>query len=101
MNTVYPNQAETDRGTNTNVSDGRVGIRSKNKKLALKLLEILSQERSQKLYSPINFEYPENPRVNPTEELASCGIFKEHQMSVKTIAKFSSQAKRMIDRVEW
>ena len=90
MNTVYPNQAETDRGTNMNVSDGRVGIRSKNKKLALKLLEILSQERSQKLYSPINFKYPENPRVNPTEELVSWGIFKEHQLSVKTIAKFSS-----------
>ena len=88
MNTVYPNQAETDRGTNTNVSDGRVGIRSKNKKLALKLLEILSQERSQKLYSPINFKYPENPRVNPTEELVSWGKSKSISCQSKRLQNF-------------
>ena len=85
MNIVYQNQAESDRGTNMNVSDGRVAIRSENKKAALKLLEILSQERSQKLYSSINCEYHANPRVNSTEELASWGYSK----------RISCQSKRL------
>ena len=45
----------------------------KNKKTAVKLLEFLSQERFQQLYSEINFEHPANAFVKPTEELASWG----------------------------
>ena len=101
MNIVYPNQAESDRVAHINISGGGVAIHSKNKEAAVKLLEFLSQERSQQLYSRINFEYPANPLVNPTEDLASWGAFKEDLLPVETIAKLSRQAQMMIDRVGW
>lgn len=98
---VFPNQSETDRGAHINISGGGVAKYSKNKDSAIKLLEFLTDEFAQKLYGEINFEYPVNPKVEPTEELKSWGTFKEDKLPILKIAKLSREAQKIIDRVGW
>ena len=101
MNLIYPNQGAEDRGAHMNVSGGGVAIYSKNKESATKLLEFLTEPTSQKLYGEINFEFPVNPNVEPTDELKSWGSFREDNLPIQTIADLSRQAQMMIDRVGW
>ena len=74
---------------------------SKNKDSAIRLLEFLSEEASQKLYGEINFEYPVNPRVVPTQTLLDWGVFREDQLPIHTIAELSQESQKIIDRVGW
>ena len=101
LNLVFPNQGENDRGAHINISGGGVAKYSKNKLLAVKLLEFLTDEFAQKLYGEINFEYPVNPKVEATEELKSWGSFKEDKLPILTIAKLSRESQKIIDRVGW
>ena len=101
LNLVFPNQSETDRGAHINISGGGVAKYSKNKDSAIKLLEFLTDEFAQKLYGEINFEYPVNPKVEPSEELKSWGTFKEDKLPILKIAKLSREAQKIIDRVGW
>ena len=101
LNLVFPNQGENDRGAHVNISGGGVAKYSKNKSLAIKLLEFLTDEFAQKLYGKINFEYPVNPKVESTAELKSWGIFKEDKLPISKIAQLSRESQKIIDRVGW
>lgn len=101
MRLTFPNQGEGDRGAHINISGGGIAKYSKNKKAAQKLLEFLSGEKSQKMYSEINFEYPVNIKVQPSEELISWGSFREDKISVEKIAQLSIEAQKIIDKVGW
>ena len=101
MRLTFPNQGEGDRGAHINISGGGIAKYSKNKKAAQKLLEFLSGEKSQKMYSEINFEYPVNIKVQPSEELISWGSFREDKISVEKIAQLSMEAQKIIDKVGW
>ena len=101
LSLVFPNQGLNDRGAHINISGGGVAKFSKNKDNAIKLLEFLSEEASQQLYGEINFEYPVNPRVTPTQTLLDWGVFREDQLPILTIAELSQQAQKIIDKVGW
>ena len=98
---IFPNQGPGDRGAHINISGGGVAKYSKNKIEALRLLEFLSEEESQKLYGTINFEYPINPKVIPTEILQKWGSFREDKLPIQRIAEFSQDAQKIIDKVGW
>ena len=98
---IFPNQGENDRGAHINISGGGIAKHSKNKEAAIKLLEFLSEESSQKLYGEINFEYPVNEGVKLTKILASWGNFKEDKIAISKIATLSFEAQKIIDRVGW
>ena len=98
---VFLNQENQDRGSHINISGGGVVKYSKNKKEAIMLLEFLTNEKAQKLYGEINFEYPVNPEIEPTEELRSWGTFREDQLPIINIAKTASIAQKIIDRSGW
>ena len=98
---VFPNQVDGDRGAHVNISGGGVALHSKNKKEAIKLLEFLTNEKSQQLYGEINFEYPVNPKVAPNQELNSWGKFREDQLPIVKIAELAPTAQKIIDRVGW
>ncbi len=98
---IYPNQAENDRGAHINISGGGVAIHSKNTENAIKLLEFLSENKSQKMYSKINFEFPVNKDVEPSDELKSWGEFREDKLQIIEIAKLSILAQKIIDKVNW
>ena len=96
---IFPNQA--DRGTHVNISGGGVAKHSKNKSEAVRFLEFLTSETAQELYGTVNFEYPVNPRVSPSEELKSWGTFAEDKMPIARIAELAPDAQKIIDRVGW
>ena len=98
---VFPNQAEGDRGAHVNISGAGVAKYSKNKKEAIALLEFLTSEKAQKLYGEINFEYPVNPKVSPSEELQNWGEFREDNLPIIKIAELAPEAQKIIDRVGW
>ena len=101
LSLIFPNQGVNDRGAHINISGGGISKFSKNKVNAIKLLEFLSEEKSQKLYGEINFEYPVNPRVIPTQILLDWGVFKEDQLPILTIAELSQESQKIIDKVGW
>ena len=101
LNLIFPNQGPNERGAHVNISGGGVAKFSKNKKEAVLLLEFLTGPIAQNLYGEINFEYPVNPRISATDELRTWGEFQEDQLPILTIAKLSSDAQKIIDRVGW
>ena len=101
MRLTFPNQGEGDRGAHINISGGGVAKYSKNKEAAIKLLEFLSSMDAQKMYSEINFEYPVNSKIKPSDELMSWGDFREDKISIEKIALLSMDAQKIIDRVGW
>ena len=72
---IFPNQAG--RGTHVNISGGGVARHSRNKAGAIRFLEFLTSDAAQKLYGSVNFEYPVNPAVEPSDELKSRSGFRE------------------------
>ena len=84
-----------------NVAGGGVVKYSKNKDNAIALLEFLTQPEAQILYSKMNYEYPVNPNVEPSEELSSWGVFIEDQLPVERLAELAPTAQKIIDRVGW
>ena len=50
---------------------------SRNKAGAVRFLEFLTSDTAQKLYGSVNFEYPVNPAVEPSEEVRERGGFRE------------------------
>ena len=101
MRLTFPNQGEGDRGAHINISGGGVAKYSKNKEAAIKLLEFLSSMDAQKMYGEINFEYPVNSKIKPSDELVSWGDFREDKISIEKIALLSMDAQKIIDRVGW
>ena len=98
---IFPNQYKEDRGSHVNISGGGVVKFSKNKKEAIALLEYLTSINAQKLYGKINFEYPVNPIVQPSDELKSWGTFREDKLPIINIAKLAPLAQKIIDRSGW
>ena len=96
---IFPNQG--DRGTHVNISGGAVAKHSRNKGRATGFLEFLTSGPAQKLYGSVNFEYPANPAVEPSDELKSWGVFKEDRIPIARIAALAPQAQRIIDRAGW
>ena len=98
---IFPNQGVGERGAHVNISGGGIAKYSKNKDEAITLLEFLTGEESQKLYGEINFEYPVNPNISPSEELKTWGEFREDQLPIVKIAELAPLAQKIIDRVGW
>ena len=96
---IFTNQ--DNRGNHINVAGGGVVKYSKNKDNAIALLEFLTQPEAQLLYSKMNYEYPVNPNIEPSEELSSWGVFKEDQLPVERLAELAPTAQKIIDRVGW
>lgn len=93
---IFPNQA--DRGTHVNVSGGAVTKAAKNRAEAVRLLEFLSGDESQRLYAEQNFEYPVKPGVAPSPIVASWGTFKADQIPLIEVAEERAAAARLVDR---
>lgn len=71
---TFPNQ--NNRGTHVNISGMALTKSAPNKENAVKLMEFLTQDLAQRMYSEQNFEYPINPKVAPSGLLQSWGNFK-------------------------
>jgi iron(III) transport system substrate-binding protein len=92
----WPNQNTS--GVHVNISGGGIPNHSKNKGIALRLLEWLSSEKAQNLYADVNLEYPANPRVVPHSMIASWGKFKQNPINLDNAGKHQAEAIRLMDR---
>lgn len=99
VNVLFTNQ--NDRGNHVNISGGGIVKWSKNKILATKFLEFLTQPIAQRLYGTINYEYPVNPKVKYPTSIKNWGAFREDKLPIEQIAEISPSAQKIIDRVGW
>ncbi len=99
LGVFFPDQ----NGSGTHVNISGVGLTkvSRNKDAAIMLMEYLSGEEAQKLYAEANYEYPVNPKVEPSELLKSWGSFKEQEIPLNALGDFNTDAVRLLGEVGW
>lgn len=99
LGVFFPDQEA--EGTHVNISGVALTRVSKNKDAAIQLMEYLSGEEAQKLYAEANYEYPVNPKVEPSELLKSWGSFKEQEIPLNVLGNFNTDAVRLFGEVGW
>jgi len=95
----WPNQG--DRGVHINLSGIGLTKHAPHPEAAKKLVEWMTGEEAQKLFADINQEFPANPQVKPSAEVAAWGTFKADSLPVEVAGKRQAEAIRLIDRAGW
>jgi iron(III) transport system substrate-binding protein len=99
MGVFFPNQQTT--GTHINISGAGLAKHSPNKENAVKLVEFLTGQKAQELFSQENFEYPVNPKAKKPELLASWGEFKAQQVDFAKLGEHNKLAVQLMDKASW
>lgn len=99
LGVFFPDQNST--GTHVNISGIGLTKVSKHVDEAILLMEFLSGEEAQKQYAEANFEYPVNPKVEPSELLKSWGAFKEQDIQLNILGDLNAEAVRIFGEVGW
>ena len=94
---VFPNQEG--RGAHVNISGGGVARYAPNKENAVRFLEYLTEESSQKIFSEGNNEYPVVGQVSGP--VASLGPFKEDSVNASLFGERQREAVMVYDRAGW
>lgn len=92
----WPNQDGS--GVHVNISGAGITKSTKSKKAAVMLLEFLSSEKAQKLFTDVNMEYPVNPKVSPDSTVTAWGSFKQNRMNVVKAGELQTEAVKLMDR---
>lgn len=95
----WPNQQ--DRGTHINISGAAVTKVAKNKDNAVKLMEFLVSDDSQKWYAEANQEHPVKAGVAPSEMLKGWGEFKADSLNLSELGKNNAAAVKIMDKAGW
>lgn len=95
----WPNQA--DRGVHVNLSGIGLTRHAPHKEAAIKLVEWMTGPEAQKLFADVNQEFPANPKVKPSAEVAAWGAFKADSLPVEVAGKRQAEAIRLMDRAGW
>ena len=95
----WPNQA--DRGVHVNLSGAGVTLHAPHAAEAQKLLEWMTSAEAQSLFADVNQEYPANPAVKPSAEVAAWGSFKADSVPMEVAGKRQVEAIKLMDRAGW
>lgn len=95
----WPNQ--NDRGVHVNLSGIGLNKYAPHKEQAIKLVEWMTTPPAQRIFADTNQEFPANPAVAPSEEVANWGSFKADTMPVEVTGKRQAEAVRLMDRAGW
>ncbi|WP_375740633.1 extracellular solute-binding protein [Pseudomonas boanensis] len=95
----WPNQA--DRGVHVNLSGIGLTKHAPHPEAAKALVEWMTTDEAQGLFASINQEFPANPAVKPSAEVAAWGTFKADSIPVEVAGKRQAEAIKMMDRVGW
>ncbi|KJK15314.1 extracellular solute-binding protein [Pseudomonas sp. BIGb0427] len=95
----WPNQA--DRGVHVNLSGIGLTKYAPHPEAAKKLVEWMTGAEAQKIFAGVNQEFPANPAVAPSEEVAAWGTFKADSIAVEVAGKRQAEAIRLMDRAGW
>lgn len=95
----WPNQ--DDRGVHVNLSGVGLTQHAPHPEAAKALVEWMTGPDAQALFAGINQEYPANPSVPASAEVASWGQFKADTIPVEVAGRRQAEAIKMMDRVGW
>ncbi|WP_027896485.1 extracellular solute-binding protein [Zestomonas thermotolerans] len=95
----WPNQ--NDRGVHVNLSGIGLTRHAPHPEAAKQLVEWMTTEEAQRIFADLNQEYPANPGVKPSDEVAAWGSFKADSIPVEVAGKRQAEAIRLMDRVGW
>lgn len=95
----WPNQA--DRGVHVNLAGAGVTKYAPHAEQAQQLLEWMTSAEAQGVFAGVNQEYPANPQVKPSAEVAAWGEFKADSIPVEVAGKRQAEAIRLMDRAGW
>jgi iron(III) transport system substrate-binding protein len=96
---LFPNAA--DRGTHVAISGAAVLKHSRNKEKAIQLIELLSSELGQRMYSAINDEYPVNEAVAPPTVMSNWGPLKADTLPLHRLAELRAEAQELVGAVRF
>lgn len=85
-------------GVHVNVSGAGVTKYAKNPAGAQKLIEWLSSEQAQNLYTDAGMEFPANPKIKPDPVLVGWGSFKPNLINVSKAGELQATAVKLMDR---
>jgi iron(III) transport system substrate-binding protein len=86
------------KGVHVNVSGAGMTKYAKNPKGAQKLIEWLSSEKAQNLFTDLDMEYPANPAIKPDQKLVAWGPFKQNLINVAKAGELQAEAVKLMDR---
>jgi iron(III) transport system substrate-binding protein len=95
----WPNQS--DRGVHVNLSGAGVTQHAPHAEAAQKLLEWMTGEEAQGLFAGLNQEFPANPDIAPSAEVAAWGSFKADNLPLEVAGKRQAEATMLMDRAGW
>lgn len=95
----WPNQE--DRGVHINISGAGITKHAKQPEQAKALLEFLSSDEAQRQLAELNQEYPANPMIKPSAEVASWGEFKADAVNVEAAGSLQAEAVKLMDRAAY
>ncbi len=88
-------------GVHVNVSGAGVTAHASNPAGAVRLIEWLSTDEPQYMFSELNLEYPANPAVEPVALVQSWGSFKQDNLNVETAGRLQTEAVKLMDRADY
>ena len=95
----WPNQ--DGRGVHVNLAGAGVTKHAPHAEQAKKLLEWMTTPQAQSIFAGVNQEYPANPAVAPSAEVASWGTFKADTVATEVAGKRQAEATMLMDRAGW
>ncbi|WP_025130931.1 extracellular solute-binding protein [Pseudomonas sp. PH1b] len=95
----WPNQG--DRGVHVNLSGIGLTRHAPHPEAAKALVEWMTTPEAQKIFADVNQEFPANPAVAPSAEVASWGKFVADTLPVEIAGKRQAEAIRLMDRAGW
>ena len=95
----WPNQQ--DRGVHVNLSGIGLTKHAPHPEAARKLVEWMTTPEAQSIFADINMEFPANPDVKPSTEVAAWGDFKADTIPVEVAGRRQAEAIMLMDRAGW
>lgn len=86
------------KGVHVNVSGAGVIRHAKNAAGGQKLIEWLSSDKAQFIYTNKDLEYPANPRIKPDSVIKQWGDFKQNVINVSKAGELQAAATKLMDR---
>src|SRR5690606_18743599 len=88
-------------GVHVNISGAGVTAHAKNPEGAVRLIEWLSTDEPQHMFSELNLEYPANPDIEPVARVQSWGDFKQDSLNVEVAGRLQTEAVKLMDRADY
>ena len=88
-------------GTLVNISGAGLAANAPNRDNAVRFLEFMASDASQRIFSEANMEYPAVASVAPAEKVAPLANFTANPMSSTVYGQRQAQAQAIFDKVGW